>query len=260
MACTTGDSQIDAYLRGEMRRWQEDFGFDETILAETVRRSIHAFRPFLLFRGGREAVQETCRDAHDDADRSRRRLNRGGEFGRAGREETVARGTYVLDSIDSAAAAWLQDKTLENIDPEVPRGGWTRESASLFAARGAGQYRQFGGASRLSRSTGLAHERAMCVAAAILEWVDEFQLAEEDVPAVSRAVFSRLLVLQPASSFGSTESVRIRACETGLQWLRKHAMSAASVSPRRLGQLTAHCAALFGTRQVVRSRPNANRR
>ena len=94
-ANTTGDTQVDAYLRDEMRRWQEDFGFDESVLVESIRRSIHAFRPFLLFRGGRDAIREVCRDAHDEADRSRRRLNRGGEFGQAGREETVQRGTYL---------------------------------------------------------------------------------------------------------------------------------------------------------------------
>jgi formylglycine-generating enzyme len=219
---TTGDSQVDAYLRGEMRRWQEDFGFDETVLVESIRRSIHAFRPFLLFRGGREAVQEICRDAHDDADRSRRRLNRAGQnFGRAGREETVQRGTYLFNSIEAAAADWLQDKTLENVDPEVPAGGWTRGTASvLHVARGnvvdsSGRL-VWPGRPDLPTSVNTR------VAAALLEWVDEYQLSEEDVTPLSRAVLSRLLVLQPApTGLGPTESARTRACETGLQWLRE---------------------------------------
>ena len=129
---TTGDTQIDASLRDEMRRWQDDFGFDETVLAASLARSIHAFRPFLLFRGGREAVGEVCRDAHDDAERSRRRLNRGGQFGRAGREETLQRGTYVINALEAASADWLQDKTLENVDPEVPTGGRTHRTAAVL--------------------------------------------------------------------------------------------------------------------------------
>jgi formylglycine-generating enzyme len=231
MGNTTGDSQVDAYLRGEMRRWQEDFGFDETVLGETVRRSVHAFRPFLLFRGGREAVQEVCRDAHDDADRKRRRLNRGGQtFGRAGREDTVQRGTYLLNSIEEAAADWLQDKTLENVDPEVPRGGWP-QVANLNGA----ESHAAGGTLHVARGTVVNASGRLIwpgrpdlpasvnarLAAALMEWVDEFHLSEDDVPPLSRAVLSRLLVLQPGPA-GQTpgELARTHACEAGIQWLR----------------------------------------
>ena len=156
-ANTTGDTQVDAYLRDEMRRWQEDFGFDESVLVEIIGRSLHAFRPFLLFRGGHDAIQEVCRDAHDEADRSRRRLNRGGEFGQAGREETVQRGTYLFNAIEAAAADWLQDKTLENVDPEVPAGGWSRPATN--ALRIAGKRRQFRGTHDRFRTARLACQR-----------------------------------------------------------------------------------------------------
>ena len=244
---TTGDTEVDAYLRGEMRRWQEDFGFDETVLGETIRRSIHAFRPFLLFRGGREAVQEVCRDAHDDADRRRRRLNRGGQsFGRAGREDTVQRGTYLLDSIEEAAADWLQDKTLENVDPEVPRGGWPQVAAPNVAApnRAASNGAASNGAEPYAAGNGLRVARGKVinaagrliwpgrpdlppsvnarVADALMEWVDEFRLSEDDVPPLSRAVLSRLLVLQPGPAGQPPgELARTQACDTGIQWLRQ---------------------------------------
>jgi formylglycine-generating enzyme len=220
-ANTTGDSQVDAYLRDEMRRWQEDFGFDESVLVESIHRSIHAFRPFLLFRGGRDAVREVCRDAHDDADRSRRRLNRGGEFGQAGREETVQRGTYLFNAIEAAAADWLQDKTLENVDPEVPAGGWIRPGGTVLRVTRGNVVNSAGHMIVPGRPDLPATVNAR-VATALLEWVDEFRLSEEDVPHLSRAVLSRLLVLQPgASGLGPSELARIRACDAGLQWLRE---------------------------------------
>jgi formylglycine-generating enzyme len=218
---TTGDTQVDAYLRDEMRRWQEDFGFDESVLVESIRRSIHAFRPFLLFRAGRDAIREVCRDAHDEADRSRRRLNRGGEFGQAGREETVQRGTYLLNSIEAAAADWLQDKTLENVDPEVPAGGWSRPATNVLRIT-RGNVVNSAGHMIVPGRPDLPASVNDRLATALLEWADEFRLSEEDVPALSRAVLSRLLVLQPgASGLGPTESARIRACDAGLQWLRQ---------------------------------------
>jgi formylglycine-generating enzyme len=218
---TTGDSQIDAYLRDEMRRWQDDFGFDEPVLAESIQRSIHAFRPFLLFRGGREAVQEVCRDAHDDADRSRRRLNRAGQFGRAGREDTVQRGTYLFNAIEAAAADWLHDKTLEHVDPEVPAGGPPRVAATVLHV-GHGSLIDHTGHIVWPARPDLPPSVNTRVAKALTEWVDEFQLAEEDIPPLSRAVLSRLLVLQPGVTGASpTESARVRACEAGMQWLRQ---------------------------------------
>jgi formylglycine-generating enzyme len=220
-APTTGDSQIDAFLRDEMRRWQDDFGFDESILVGCIERSIHAFRPFLLFRGGREAVQEVCRDAHDDAERSRRRLNRGGQFGRAGREDTLLRGTYIINAIEAASADWLQDKTLENVDPEVPTGGRTHRTAVALHI-GHGNLIDFNGRMVWPGRPDVPTAVNARIATAITEWVDEFQLAEEDVAPLSRAVLSRLLLLQPGPAGAApTESVRVRACDDGMRFLRQ---------------------------------------
>lgn len=218
---TTGDSQIDAFLRDEMRRWQDDFGFDESVRVTCVERSIHAFRPFLLFRGGREAVQEVCRDAHDDAERSRRRLNRGGQFGRAGREDTLQRGTYVLNAIEAASADWLQDKTLENVDPEVPVGGRTHRTATALHV-GHGNLIDFNGRMIWPGRPDLPTTVNARVAAAVTEWIDEFQLSDEDVPPLARAALSRLLLLQPGPAGAPpTESARVRACDGGLSFLRQ---------------------------------------
>ena len=60
------------------------------------------------------------------------------------------------------------------------------------------------------------------IASAITEWVDEFQLGEEDVAPLSRAVLSRLLLCslgRPA--LASIESARVRACDDGLRFLRQ---------------------------------------
>jgi formylglycine-generating enzyme required for sulfatase activity len=60
------------------------------------------------------------------------------------------------------------------------------------------------------------------IAAAITEWIDEFQLSEEDVAPLSRAVLSRLLLLQPGpTGTAPLESVRVRACDDGLRFLRQ---------------------------------------
>ena len=124
-ATTTGDSQIDAFLGDEMRRWQEDFGFDDDALHAGIRRAIHAFRPFLLFNGGREAITEVCRDAHEEAGRTQRRLGRVTRpLGRAGGEEATRSGAFAFSAIEAAASDWLQDKTLANVDPQLPEGGW----------------------------------------------------------------------------------------------------------------------------------------
>ncbi len=258
---TTGDSQVDAYLRGEIRRWQEDFGFDETVLVESIRRSIHAFRPFLLFRGGREAVQEVCRDAHDDADRSRRRLNRAGQnFGRAGREETLQRGTYLFNSIEAAAADWLQDKTLENVDPEVPAGGWTHGAGTvLHVARGnvvnASGRLIWPGRPDLPTSVNAR------LAAALMEWVDEFQLSEEDVPPLSRAVLSRLLVLQPGSSgLGPTESARTARARRGCNGCARHATRLAPCFAAPDGSTCRTSSGCRRNRLAARLKPCASRR
>ena len=68
-AATTGDSQTDAFLGDGARRWQNNFGFDNDALHAGIRRAIHAFRPFLLFNGGRESIAEVCREAHEEAGR-----------------------------------------------------------------------------------------------------------------------------------------------------------------------------------------------
>jgi hypothetical protein len=86
-AVTSGDSQIDAMLGDELRRWQDDFGFDNDSLHAGIRRAIHAFRPFLFFNGGRESITEVCREAHEEAGRTQRRLGRVTRpLGRAGGE------------------------------------------------------------------------------------------------------------------------------------------------------------------------------
>jgi len=219
---TTGDSQIDALLGDEMRRWQEDFGFDARVHDEALRRALHAFRPFLLFAGGREAVPETCRLARDEADRTRRRMVRtAGVFGRVGREDTILRGTYVFNAIETAAADWLQEKTVDNVDPQVPQGGLSvLPPSGLRVVRGS----IVNGMGRLvwAGRPDLPQGVNARLATALLEWVDEFQLSEDDVPALARAVLSRLLVL-PVGPGGepAPELVRLQAGEAGIKWLRE---------------------------------------
>ena len=143
------------------------------------------------------------------------------EFGQAGREETVQRGTYLFNAIEAAAADWLQDKTLENVDPEVPAGGWNRPATNVLRIA-RGNVVNSAGHMIVSGRPDLPASVNARLATALLEWVDEFRLSEEDLPHLSRAVLSRLLVLQPGTAgLGPTEMARIRACDAGLQWLRQ---------------------------------------
>ncbi len=60
------------------------------------------------------------------------------------------------------------------------------------------------------------------LAAAFLEWVDEFQLSEEDVHGLARSVLGRLLVLQTGpSGLPPAKQARIVACEAGIKWLHE---------------------------------------
>jgi hypothetical protein len=107
-ALTTGDSQIDSFLRDELGRWQDEFGFDNDALHAGVRCAFHAFRPFLLFTGGREAISEICREAHEEAGRTQRRLDRiSRPLGRTGGEEAIRGGAFVFNALEQAAADWL---------------------------------------------------------------------------------------------------------------------------------------------------------
>src|ERR1700722_10701110 len=99
-ALTTGDSQIDAFLRDELGRWQDEFGFDIDALHAGVRCAIHAFRPFLLFTGGRESIPEICREAREEAGRTQRRLGRiSRPLGRTGGEEAIRGGAFAFHAL-----------------------------------------------------------------------------------------------------------------------------------------------------------------
>jgi len=234
-AATSGDSQIDAFLGDELRRWQDDFGFDNDALHAGVRRAIHAFRPFLFFNGGRESITEVCREAHEEAGRTQRRLGRVTRpLGRAGGEEATRSGAFAFTALEEAASDWLQDKTLANVDPQLPEGGW-------FASEPGSAPRSPDGVEMLPKlraSRGnLVNAAGKIVwaarpdlpltvnsqlAAAFLEWVDEFQLSEEDVPGLARSVLGRLLVLQAGpSGLPPASQARIVACEAGIKWLHE---------------------------------------
>jgi sulfatase modifying factor 1 len=227
-ALTTGDSQIDAYLRDELSRWQDEFGFDSGALPRGIRRTIHAFRPFLLFTGGRESIAEVCREAHEEAAQTKRRLGRVSRpLGRAGGEEAVRSGNFVFTAVEQAAADWLQEKTVANVDPQVPDGGWTssRETSQLspLAFRvSRGNLVDAAGHIVWAARPDLPLTLNSELAAAFLEWVDEFQLCEDDVPALAQSVLGRLLVLQSgAESPSAGGHARIAACEAGIKWLRE---------------------------------------
>lgn len=233
-ALTTGDSQIDAFLRDEVRRWQDEFGFENDSLHTGVRRAIHAFRPFLLFTGGRESIREVCREAHEEAARSKRRLGRASRpLGRTGGEEAIRSGAFAFDALDAGAADWLQEKTVANVDRQVPEGGWAGiDQSSAARAETADTLPKL----RVSRGN-LINASGKIVwaarpdlplalnsqlAAAFLEWVDEFQLSEEDVPGLARSVLGRLLVLQSGpGGLPPAGSARVAACEAGIKWLHE---------------------------------------
>ena len=87
------------------------------------------------------------------------------------------------------------------------------------------------------------------LAAAFLEWVDEFQLSEEDVPGLSRSVLGRLLVLQAGpSGLPPVEPGSDRRLRSGHQVAaRSPRRRAAPLSSHRMGERPAHCAALRGS-------------
>ncbi len=233
-ALTTGDSQIDAYLRDELRRWQDDFGFDSDALQAGVRRAMHAFRPFLFFTGGRESIPEICHEAHEEAGRGQRRLGRiSRPLGRTGSGESVRNGAFAFKALEEAAGDWLQEKTVANVDPQLPEGGWYIADSSTARSTDASEL-----APKLRASRGnLVNAAGKVVwaarpdlpltvnsqlAAAFLEWVDEFQLSEEDLPALARTVLGRLLILQASPGGLPADSpARIAACEAGIKWLHE---------------------------------------
>jgi formylglycine-generating enzyme len=230
---TTGDSQIDAFLGDELRRWQDEFGFETDALHAGVRRAIHAFRPFLLFTGGRESIPEVCREAHEEAGRTKRRLGRVSRpLGRTGGEQAIRSGVFAFDALEAAAADWLQEKTVANVDGQVPDGGDQGSSSRASTADAADTLPKL----RASRGN-LINAAGKIVwaarpdlpltvnsqlAAAFLEWVDEFQLSEEDVPGLARSVLGRLLVLQAGpGGLAPASQARVAACEAGIKWLRE---------------------------------------
>ena len=233
-ALTTGDSQIDAFLRDELGRWQDEFGFDNDALHAGVRCALHAFRPFLLFTGGRESIPEICREAREEAGRTQRRLGRiSRPLGRTGGEEAIRGGAFVFNALEQAAADWLQSKTVANVDPQLPEGGWftpdqgtgsrtepTEIVPRLRASRG--NLVNAAGKVVWAARPDLPLTVNSQLAASFLEWVDEFQLSEEDVPALARSVLGRLLVLQSGpSGLPAASQARIVACEAGIKWLHE---------------------------------------
>jgi formylglycine-generating enzyme required for sulfatase activity len=232
-ALTTGDSQIDAYLRDELARWQDEFGFDTDALHAGVRRAVHAFRPFLLFTGGRESIAEICREAHEEAGRTKRRLGRASRpLGRTGSDEAIRSGAFAFSALEEAAADWLQEKTVANVDPQVPEGGWLPDNFNSPSRAGdtaepklrasRGNLVSASGKIVWAARPDLPLTMNSQLAAAFLEWVDEFQLSEEDVPGLARSVLGRLLVLQagPAGLPPSSQA-RIGACGAGIKWLHE---------------------------------------
>ncbi|HEV8070775.1 MAG TPA: formylglycine-generating enzyme family protein [Planctomycetaceae bacterium] len=234
-ALTTGDSQIDAFLRDELGRWQDEFGFDNDALHAGVQSAIHAFRPFLLFTGGRESISEICREAREEAGRTQRRLGRiSRPLGRTGGEETIRGGAFAFNALEQAAADWLQSKTVANVDPQVPEGGWTTpdESAGSRTAEATeivprlrasrGNLVNAAGKIVWAARPDLPLTVNSQLAAAFLEWVDEFQLSEEDVPSLARSVLGRLLVLQSGpGGLPAASQARVVACEAGIKWLHE---------------------------------------
>ncbi len=229
-ALTTGDSQTDAFLHDELRRWQEEFGFETDALHTGVRRAIHALRPFLLFTGGRESIAEVCREAHEEAGRTKRRLGRASRpLGRTGGEEAIRSGAFAFDALEAGAADWLQEKTVANVDAQVAEGGWATALSDSAPQSGSSQLRVSHG--NLVNASGkivwaarpdLPLALNSQLAAAFLEWVDEFQLSEEDVPGLARSVLGRLLVLQPGPGGLPADSpARVAACEAGIKWLHE---------------------------------------
>jgi formylglycine-generating enzyme required for sulfatase activity len=234
---TTGDSQTDAFLGDELRRWQDEFGFDTDALHEGVRRATHAFRPFLLFSGGRESILEVCHEAHEDAGRTKRRLGRiSRPLSRMGGDESLRSGSFAFTALEGAAADWLQEKAVSNVDPQVPAGGWPAPDQDPASSSNSSDAASLTPRLRLSRGN-LVNASGKIVwaarpdlpltvnsrlAAAFLEWVDEFQLGDDDVPLLARAVLGRLLVLQPGSDGRPpANDARIVACEAGIKWLRE---------------------------------------
>jgi sulfatase modifying factor 1 len=236
-ALTTGDSQIDAFVRDELRRWQDEFGFDTDALHSGVRRAIHAFRPFLLFTGGHESIAEVCREAHEEAGRTKRRLGRVSRpLARTGGEAAIHTGSFAFDALEAAAADWLQEKTVANVDPQVPDGGWATADQSSIPRSSTSDAADTLLKLRASRGS-LINASGKIVwaarpdlpltvnsqlAAAFLEWVDEFQLSEEDVPGLARSVLGRLLVLQAGpGGLPPASQARVLACEAGIKWLHE---------------------------------------
>jgi sulfatase modifying factor 1 len=234
---TTGDSQTDAFLGDELRRWQDEFGFDSDARLEGVRRAIHAFRPFLLFSGGRESIPEVCREAHDEAGRTKRRLGRiSRPIGRTVGDESLRSGSFAFTALEAAAADWLQEKAVANVDPQVPEGGWPAPDQDLASGSNPSDAASLTPRLRLSRGN-LVNASGKIVwaarpdlpltvnsrlASAFLEWADQFQLGEDDLPILARAVLGRLLVLQPGSDGRPPAGdARIVACEAGVKWLHE---------------------------------------
>ncbi len=137
-------------------------------------------------------------------------------------------------ALEEAASDWLQNKTIANVDPQLPEGGWfasepgsaprSADGSEMLPKLRASRGNLVNGAGKIvwAARPDLPLTVNSQLAAAFLEWVDEFQLSEEDVPGLARSVLGRLLVLQAGpSGLPPASQARIVACEAGIKWLHE---------------------------------------
>jgi hypothetical protein len=130
-------------------------------------------------------------------------------------------GAYVFNYMEGEAQKWLRDKTLEDVDPRVPMGGWPPRSKTTLRLVN-GDILDSTGTVAWKGQRALPPGTNVRLSDAIFGWVEEFDLTEDDLPFISMAALDPYLDLQLRTATATeppTDAVKSRAVDLGIKRL-----------------------------------------